>query len=95
MRMIKTYDTITLNCDIIAMIQSVFIDNTNDNIIDVVDEEFNPDSLEFAITALTTFGDKVILAIYASEEERDYAKYKLENWLTSDLSNYYTMTERK
>lgn len=95
MRMIKTYDTITLNCDIIAMIQSVFIDNTNDNIIDVVDEEFNPDSLEFAITALTTFGDEVILAIYASEEERDYAKYKLENWLTSDLSNYYTMTERK
>ena len=94
MRMIKTYDT-TLNCDIIAMIQSVFIDNTNDNIIDVVDEEFNPDSLEFAITALTTFGDEVILAIYASEEERDYAKYKLENWLTSDLSNYYTMTERK
>ncbi|MGN1481591.1 hypothetical protein [Porcipelethomonas sp.] len=95
MRMIKTYDTITLNCDIIAMIQSVFIDNTNDNISDVVDEEFNPDSLEFAITALTTFGDEVILAIYASEEERDYAKYKLENWLTSDLSNYYTMTERK
>lgn len=95
MRMIKTYDTITLNCDIIAMIQSVFIDNTHDNIIDVVDEEFNPDSLEFAITALTTFGDEVILAIYASEEERDYAKYKLENWLTSDLSNYYTMTERK
>lgn len=95
MRMIKTYDTITLNCDVIAMIQSVFIDNKNGNISDVVDEEFNPDSLEFAITAFTTFGDEVILAIYASEEERDYAKYKLENWLTSNLSDYYTMTERK
>lgn len=95
MRMIKTYDNITLNCDIIAMIQAVFIDSINGNISEVVDDEFNPDSLEFAITALTTLGDEVILAVYATEEERDYARYRLENWLGSDLSNYYTMTERK
>lgn len=95
MRMIKTYDNITLNCDIIAMIQSVFIDSINGNISEVVDDEFNPDSLEFAITVLTTLGDEVILAVYETEEERDYARYKLENWLGSGCSSYYTMTERK
>lgn len=95
MKMIKTYDNITLNCDIIAMIHSVFIDSINGNISEIVDDEFNPDSLEFAITALTTLGDEVILAVYATEEEHDYARYKLENWLISGIGNYYTMTERK
>lgn len=95
MRMIKTYDNITLNCDVIVMIQSVFIDNATGNISEVIDDEFNPDSLEFAITVLTTLGDEVILALYETEEERDYARYKLENWLISEIGNYYTMTERK
>lgn len=95
MRMIRTYDNITLNCDTIAMIQSVFIDSINGNISEIVNDEFNPDSLEFAITALTTLGDEIILAVYATEEERDYARYKLENWLISGIGNYYTMTERK
>lgn len=95
MKMIKAYDNITLNCDTIAMIQSVFIDSINGNISEIVDDEFNPDSLEFAITALTTLGDEIILAVYATEEERDYARYKLENWLISGIGNYYTMTERK
>lgn len=95
MRMIKTYDNITLNSDIIAMIQPVFIDSINGNISEVVDDEFNPDNLEFAITTLTTLGDEIILAVYATEEERDYARYKLENWLISGIGNYYAMTERK
>lgn len=95
MRMIRTYDSITLNCDTITMIQSVFIDSVNGNISEIVDDEFNSDSLEFAITALTTLGDEIILAVYATEEERDYARYKLENWLISGIGNYYTMTERK
>ena len=63
MRMIKTYDNITLNSDIIAMIQPVFIDSINGNISELVDDEFNPDSLEFAITALATLGDEIILAV--------------------------------
>ena len=66
MRMIKTYDNITLNSDIIAMIQPVFIDSINGNISEVVDDEFNPDNLEFAITTLTTLGDEIILAVYAT-----------------------------
>ena len=55
----------------------------------------DPDTLEFAITALTTLGDEVVLAVYSTEEERDYARYKLENWLVYDVGSYYTMTERK
>ena len=95
MRIIKTYDGITLNCDIIAMIQPVFMKSAMGVIIEIVNDDFNPDTLEFAITALTTLGDEVVLAVYATEEERDYARYKLENWLVYDVGSYYTMTERK
>lgn len=95
MRIIKTYDGITLNCDIIAMIQPVFMNSAMGVISEIVNDDFNPDTLEFAITALTTLGDEVILAVYATEEERDYARYKLENWLVYDVGSYYTMTERK
>lgn len=95
MRLIKTYDGITLNCDVIAMIQPVFINSATEVISEIVNDDFNPDTLEFAITALTTLGDEVILAVYATEEERDYARYKLENWLVYDVGSYYTMTERK
>lgn len=95
MRLIKTYDGITLNYDVIAMIQPVFMNSATEVISEIVSDDFNPDTLEFAITALTTLGDEVVLAVYATEEERDYAKYKLKNWLVYDVGNYYTMTERK
>jgi len=95
MRIIKTYDGITLNCDVIAMIQPVFMNSATGVISEIVNDDFNPDALEFAITALTTLGDEVVLAVYATEEERDYARYKLENWLVYDVGSYYTMTERK
>lgn len=95
MRIIKTYDGITLNCDVIAMIQPVFMNSATGVISEIVNDDFNPDTLEFAITALTTLGDEVVLAVYATEEERDYARYKLENWLVYDVGSYYTMTERK
>ena len=95
MRIIKTYDGITLNCDVIAMIQPVFMYSATGVISEIVNDDFNPDALEFAITALTTLGDEVVLAVYATEEERDYARYKLENWLVYDVGSYYTMTERK
>lgn len=95
MRIIKTYDGITLNCDVIAMIQPVFMNSAMGVISEIVNDDFNPDTLEFAITALTTLGDEVVLAVYATEEERDYARYKLENWLVYDVGSYYTMTERK
>ena len=77
------------------MIQPVFMNSATGVISEIVNDDFNPDSLEFAITALTTLGDEVILAVYATEEERDYARYKLENWLVYDVGSYYTMTERK
>ena len=48
-----------------------------------------------SVSTLTTLGDEVVLAVYATEEERDYARYKLENWLVYDVGSYYTMTERK
>ena len=95
MRIIKTYDGITLNCDIIAMIQPVFINSAMGVISEIVNDDFNPDTLEFAVTAFTTLGDEIVLAVYATEEERDYARYKLGNWLVYDVSSYYTMTERK
>lgn len=95
MRIIKTYDGITLNCDVITMIQPVFMNSATGVISEIVNDDFNPDTLEFAITALTTLGDEVVLAVYATEEERDYARYKLENWLVYDVGSYYTMTERK
>ena len=95
MRLIKTYDGITLNCDVIAMIQPVFMNSASGVISEIVNDDFNPDTLEFAITALTTFGDEVVLAVYATGEKRDYARFKLENWLVYDVGSYYTMTERK
>lgn len=95
MRMIKTYEGMTMNCDVIAMIQPVFMNSATGVISEIVNDDFNPDTLEFAITALTTLGDEVILAVYATEEERDYARYKLGNWLVYDVGSYYTMTERK
>ena len=95
MRIIKTYDGITLNCDVIAMIQPVFMNSATGVSSEMVDVSFDPDNLEFAVTAFTTFGDEIVLAVYATEEERDYARYKLENWLVYDVGSYYTMTERK
>ena len=95
MRIIKTYDGITLNCDVIAMIQPVFMNSATGVISEMVDDSFDPDNLEFAVNAFTTFGDEIVLAVYATEEERDYARYKLENWLVYDVGSYYTMTERK
>lgn len=95
MRLIKTYDGITLNCDVIAMIQPVFMNSATGVISEMVDDSFDPDTLEFALTAFTTLGDEVVLAVYATEEERDYARNKLENWLVYDVGSYYTMTERK
>ena len=95
MRIIKTYDGITLNCDVIAKIQPVFMNSATGVISEMVDDSFDPDNLEFAVTAFTTFGDEIVLAVYATEEERDYARYKLENWLVYDVGSYYTMTERK
>ena len=92
MRMIKTYEGMSMNCDVIATIQSVFMNTLTG---EIVDDSFDPDTLEFALTAFTTLGDEVVLAVYATEEERDYARYKLENWLVYDVGSYYTMTERK
>ena len=89
MRMIITHENITINSDIIAMIQSVFVDISND------DEHVVYEDVEFGILAVTTLNDEILLGVYATEEERDFAKYKLENWLASDFSNYYKMTERK
>ena len=95
MRLIKTYDGITLNCDVIAMIQPVFMNSATGVISEMVDDSFDPDTRDFAVTAFTTLGDEIVLAVYATEEERDYARYKLENWLVYDVGSYYTMTERK
>ena len=81
-----------MNCDVIATIQSVFMNTLTGSISEIVDDSFDPDTLEFAVT---TLGDEVVLAVYATEEERDYARYKLENWLVYDVGSYYTMTERK
>lgn len=94
MRMIKTYEGMTMNCDVIATIQSVFMNITTGSISEMVDDGFDPDTLEFAVTAFTTLGDEIVLAVYATEEERDYARYKLENWLVYDVGSYYTMTEK-
>ena len=95
MRLIKTYDGITLNCDVIAMIQPVFMNSATGVISEMVDDSFDPDTLDFAVTAFTTLGDEIVLAVYATEEERDYARYKLENWLVYDVGSYYIMTERR
>lgn len=95
MRLIKTYDDLMVNSNFIVMIQSVFIDRTSGEISEILSDAFNVDSLEFALTAVLNFGEEIVLASYETEEECDYARYKLENWLTSDVSNYHKMTERK
>ena len=95
MRMIKTYEGMSMNCDVIATIQSVFMNTLTGSISEIVDDSFDPDTLEFAVTAFTTLGDEVVLAVYATEEERDYARYKLENWLVYDdrkkITEVFTM----
>lgn len=65
-----------MNCDVIATIQSVFMNIATGSISEMVDDSFDPDTLEFAVTAFTTLGDEIVLAVYATEEERDYARYK-------------------
>ena len=98
MRMIKTYEGMTMNCDVIATIQSVFMNIATGSISEMVDDSFDPDTFLKFVTmtgAFTTLGDEIVLAVYATEEERDYARYKLENWLVYDVGSYYTMTERK
>lgn len=95
MRLIKTYENVAVNSNFIVMIQSVFLDCQNDEIIEIPNDETDYDVVEFGILATTVYGDAFILAVYATEEERDYARYKLENWLISDAGNYYKMTERK
>ena len=90
MRMIKTYEGMSMNCDVIATIQSVFMNTLTGSISEIVDDSFDPDTLEFAVTAFTTLGDEVVLAVYATEEERDYARYKLENWLVYDVRKKIT-----
>ena len=82
MRMIKTYEGMTMNCDVIATIQSVFMNITTGSISEMVDDGFDPDTLEFAVTAFTTLGDEIVLAVYATEEERDYLQ---------DLFNFYIL----
>ena len=62
MRMIKTYEGMTMNCDVIATIQSVFMNITTGSISEMVDDGFDPDTLEFAVTAFTTLGDEIVLA---------------------------------
>lgn len=49
MRIIKTYDGITLNCDIIAMIQPVFMNSAMGVISEIVNDDFNPDTLELRL----------------------------------------------
>ena len=70
MRMIKTYEGMTMNCDVIATIQSVFMNIATGSISEMVDDSFDPDTLEFAVTAFTTLGDEIVLVVYATEEER-------------------------
>ena len=53
MRMIKTYEGMTMNCDVIATIQSVFMNIATGSISEMVDDSFDPDTLEFAVTAFT------------------------------------------
>ena len=43
----------TMNCDVIATIQSVFMNITTGSISEMVDDSFDPDTLEFAVTAFT------------------------------------------
>ena len=66
MRMIKTYEGMTMNCDVIATIQSVFMNIATGSISEMVDDSFDPDTLEFAVTAFTTLGDEIVLAVYAT-----------------------------
>lgn len=95
MRLIKTYENLTINSNFISMIQSIIINCKNDEIIEIPDDETDYDVVEFGILATTVYGEEFILAVYETEEERDYARCKLENWLISEIGNYYTMTERK
>lgn len=95
MRLIKTYENLAINSGFIAMIQSVIVNCKSDEIIEIPDDETDYDVVEFGIIATTVYGEEFILAVYATEEECDYARYKLENWLISGIGNYYTITERK
>ena len=43
MRIIKTYDGMTMNCDVIATIQSVFMNTQTGSISEMIDDTFDPD----------------------------------------------------
>ena len=95
MKIIFTHEELTVNSKFIVTVQPVFVSSGSYEVIWNLTDETDYDDIEFGILAVTTLGDEIILGSYATEEERDYAKYKLENWLTSNFGNCYKMTERK
>lgn len=95
MKMIKTHEGYAVNAAYLLTIQSVLVNIDTYDYIEILSDEMDVETVEFGILATTVYGEELILAVYATEEERDYARYKLENWLISDAGNYYKMAERK
>ncbi|MCQ2460498.1 MAG: hypothetical protein MJ081_09035 [Ruminococcus sp.] len=95
MKIIITQDGATLVADNIVEIRTMFIDISDNTLHDFVDDETDFDSIEFAVAVFTVNDNMAVLGIYATEEERNYAKYKLDMYLCDSQSNKFEMPERK
>ncbi len=95
MKTIITQDNATIIAEKIVEIRGMFIDVSDNTLHDLVDDETNFDNIEFAIAVFIVNDNMTVLGIYATEEERNYAKYKLDMFLCDNQSNKLEIPERK
>ncbi len=96
MRTILTHDDITVNCKYICTIHNMFVNaQTHETSSFLYDFDLDIDLVEFGIVACDFLGQEFILATYASEEERAYAREMLEQWLGTGETKSYRMVGRK
>lgn len=95
MKIIITQDSTTIIAENIVEIRAMFIDINNNTLHDFVNDEMDFDNLEFCLVVFTVSDSMTVLGVYATEEERDYSKYKLDMYLCDSQSNTFEMPERK
>lgn len=95
MKIIITQDNSTIVAENIVEVRAMFIDISDNTLHDYVDDEMDFDNIEFCVAVFTANDSMAVLGIYATEEERTYAKYKLDMYLCDSQSNKFEMPERK
>jgi hypothetical protein len=95
MKIIITQNNTTVIAENVTVIKPLFIDMNTGYVSETVDDDTDFYNTEFCIATFTLNDEMEILAIYATEEEREYAKYQLCEFLADTNANKFNMPERK